>query len=118
MVIDKPWNFSDDQTITIGKRKYNVHAAIFLARDLEVKELSLDDLYISYSAPCENDFRDFIAHCRLVIEADLSYPVLLNQDGAMIDGKHRLARAILDGHKTIKARRFISDPSACWRYTD
>lgn len=116
MVINKPWNFSDDQTITIKDRRYNVHAAISLSQDLEIKDLPLDDFNICYNSPCDDNLRDFIAHCRLVIEADLSYPILLNQDGALIDGKHRLCRAILDGHKTIKARRFISDPSACWRY--
>lgn len=116
MKIEKPWDFSDEQTITIGDKKYNVHAAISLSVNLPVKSLSLDDIYIQYPSPCSNDFRDFIAHMKLVIDADLKYPILLNENGAIIDGKHRLAKAVLNGHKTIKTRRFLKDPQACWHW--
>jgi len=118
MIIDKAWSFADDQSITIGERVYNVHASIFMAEKLQVKKLALDDLYIEYPSPCENTFRDFVAHIKLVNDADLSYPILLNENGAIIDGKHRLAKAILEGRKTILAKRFIKDPASCFRYKD
>jgi len=89
VIIDKPWSFNDDQSITIGERVYNVHASILMAEKLQVKKLALDDLYIEYPSPCYNTFRDFVAHIKLVNDADLSYPILLNENGAIIDGKHR-----------------------------
>lgn len=115
MKIEKPWQFKDDQTVTRLGKVYNVHAACLLAEDLPVKQLSLEDLSIHYYAPCTDTFRSFVEHIKLVNDADLSYPILLNQDGAIIDGMHRLAKAILTGKKTIKARRFIKDPPSCWK---
>lgn len=118
MIIEKPWSFDDDQTITIGERKYNVHAAIFMAEKLPVKKLALDEMYIEYRAPCKDSFRDFIAHIKLVNDADLSYPIILNENGALIDGKHRLAKAILEGRKTILSKRFVKEPASIWRYAE
>lgn len=116
MQIDKPWCFSDDQSITLGERVYNVHAAILMAEKIPAKKLALDDFNIEYKAPCADNFRDFVAHIKLVNDADLSYPILLNENGALIDGKHRLAKAILEGKKTISAKRFLKDPPSCWRW--
>ena len=41
MKIDKPWSFTDDQSITIGERVYNVHASILMAEKLQVKKLAM-----------------------------------------------------------------------------
>jgi hypothetical protein len=114
--IKKPWEFDDAQIITIKDKKYNPHAAIFAARDLPIKNLLLADFNIAYGSPCSDNLRDFIAHCKLVNEADLSYPIILNEDGAVIDGKHRLCKAILDGRETIATKRFESDPQSIWQW--
>jgi len=42
----------------------------------------------------------------------------LNENGAIIDGKHRLAKAILEGQKTILAKRFVKEPASIWRYAE
>jgi elongation factor P hydroxylase len=47
---------------------------------------------------------------RLTAEADRSYPIILAADGRVMDGMHRIARAVLDGETTIKAVRFTTDP--------
>ncbi len=117
MKIEKPWLFNEDQTCTRAGRQYNVHAACLLAQDLPVKKLVIDDMNIHYVSPCHDTFRSFVEHIKLVNDADLSYPIILNQDGAIIDGMHRLAKAILLGKKTIKAKRFIKDPPSCYRET-
>jgi len=116
MKIIKPWKFSDRQTCTINDKEYNVHSAIMLSEDLKVKTLPIEDLYISYGSPCENSLRSFCEHMKGVDEADLKYPILLNQDGCIIDGRHRLAKALILGRKTIKVKRFIKDPDACWKW--
>jgi hypothetical protein len=112
--INKPWGFDDDQSITVFDKKYNIHAAVTLARDVEVKELLIEDMYISYKSPCDGSLRSFMEHVKSVNEADLEYPILLNEDGYIIDGRHRLAKAILTGCKTIKSKRFKKDPSPCY----
>jgi len=114
--IDKPWDFDDDQSITVHDKKYSIHAAVTLARDIEVKELLIEDMYIGYDSPCNGSLRSFLEHVRLVEVADLGYSILLNEDGFVIDGRHRLAKAILTERKTIKAKRFKKDPAACFTW--
>ncbi|MDQ6746414.1 MAG: hypothetical protein M3Z27_10435 [Actinomycetota bacterium] len=42
------------------------------------------------------------------MEADLSYPIILGHDGRVMDGMHRIARALLEGRNEIDAVRFTS----------
>lgn len=114
--IDKRWDFKDGQNITLTGKTYNIHAAIMLAEDTPVRNLLLRDFNISYCAPNRNNVRDFVAHMKMVNDADLSYPILLNENGDIIDGRHRLCKALFLGRKYIKVKRFESDPSACWEW--
>ncbi len=114
--IEKCWDFNDEQSITVNEKRYNILSAVTLARDLEVKDLVIEDMYIAYGSPCDNSLRSFLEHVKMVDDADLSFPILLNQDGFVIDGRHRLSKAILNGDKTIKAKRFIKDPAACFSW--
>ena len=54
--------------------------------------------------------RAVVEHVRLMQEADLSFPVILAADGRVMDGMHRLAKALLLGHKTVDAVRFPTTP--------
>lgn len=63
--------------------------------DLQVIDLSKD------SFDCPNLF-EFLTHYKLVENADLKYPVILNREGTIIDGRHRLCKAILEWKKTLK----------------
>lgn len=114
--IDVAWEFGDAQEIEISGKKYNVSATLFEARDLEVIDYPLDYMNISYCSPCADTFRDFVAHVMMVNQADTSHPIILNEDGSIIDGKHRLAKAILAGDKTIKCKRFDKDPCQIFEY--
>lgn len=49
--------------------------------------------------------RSVVEHCRLIQEVVLDYPIVMDPDGRVMDGMHRVARALLDGHTTIKAKR-------------
>ena len=49
-------------------------------------------------------------HARRIQAADLSWPVILAADGALMDGGHRIAKAWLLGHDTVQAVRFEIDP--------
>lgn len=43
-------------------------------------------------------------------EADLSFPIILSASGAVMDGMHRVARAVLLGRQEIEAVQFERDP--------
>ena len=54
--------------------------------------------------------RRIVSHCIKIQHADLSYPILLGPAGQVIDGSHRLAKALLEGHDSIDAIRITAMP--------
>lgn len=55
--------------------------------------------------------RSITAHCKLIMEADLNYPIILSQEGRVMDGMHRVCKSLLLGHEKIKAVKFVKDPA-------
>ena len=108
----KQYNFRPSAS---GLDAWDVETLIAASADLPVREVALDSI-----ADVDTDFwfkfgptptvRRIIDQVRLIQEADLSYPIILGSDGRVMDGMHRIARAILDGRSTIKAVRFIAEP--------
>ncbi|HEY2726438.1 MAG TPA: hypothetical protein VGI61_04655, partial [Parafilimonas sp.] len=45
-------------------------------------------------------YRSIAEHMKLVQETDLKYPIILSKAGRVMDGMHRVIKAILLGHKT------------------
>lgn len=54
--------------------------------------------------------RSIAEHSRLISECDLSFPIILCSRGRVMDGMHRICKAFVLGHDTIKAVQFFSDP--------
>lgn len=55
-------------------------------------------------------WRSLIAHVRLIDDADLRYRIILAADGRVMDGMHRVAKALRAGMRDIEAVRFVEDP--------
>lgn len=54
-------------------------------------------------------YRSIAKHIKLVQDAELKYPIILSKTGRVMDGMHRVIKAVLLGHKVIKAVRFVED---------
>ena len=54
--------------------------------------------------------RSFAHHMRLVQSTDLTYPIILCSDGRLMDGMHRVVKALLEDHETILAVQFEKTP--------
>lgn len=54
--------------------------------------------------------RRVLEHMRRVLDADLAHPVILDADGSLMDGAHRVCKAILLGLPTLPAVRFPATP--------
>ena len=99
-----------------GLQAWDVHRLIELARDLPVERVPLADLHeIDTVYWFDGDYqkptvRSVIEHARLMQEADLAYPVILSSTGRVMDGMHRIAKAVMEGRETIDAVRFETDP--------
>ena len=112
--IKKVWDTISDQKVEGGDGKvWMVVDLIERAKDLPVKEIPLDHLAIDFNIGGMR-VRDFVAHMKLILEADMSYPIILDDEACFFDGRHRMARALLEEHETIKAVRFEEDPPATY----
>jgi hypothetical protein len=49
-------------------------------------------------------------HCQRINAATFEYPIILNADGSLMDGGHRVCKALLEGRATIRAVRFEAMP--------
>lgn len=54
--------------------------------------------------------RRVLEHARLMRDCDLAFPIILDAEGRVMDGMHRICRALLDDVSRIPAVRFETDP--------
>jgi hypothetical protein len=59
--------------------------------------------------------RSVVDHARLIEDVDLSHPIILGVDGRVMDGMHRIAKALLEGRSTISAVRLEVHPDPDYR---
>lgn len=98
-----------------GIYAWDVDRLVELSREFETKEIVVESIR-ELDEPRwfdKNDpptCRDLIEHYRLIQEADLSYPIILSEEGRIMDGMHRVAKVVLEGRETIDAVQFDKDP--------
>ena len=107
------WCDHRSQSIRDGKKNWCVPVLIEKAKDLPVQEMPIQCLDFSqYNGVAGTTMRQFVSNMRAVLDADMSFPIILDEDGWVMDGRHRIARALLEGHETIKFVRFEQNPRA------
>ena len=94
-----------------GLDAWDVHRLLELARGLPVVSVSIDEVGEIDSTYWFDDdnrptVRAIVDHVRLMEQVDLSHPILLGHDGRVMDGMHRIARALLEGRGELPAIRF------------
>lgn len=55
--------------------------------------------------------RNVAQHAKRIHEADLTFPIILNSDGTLMDGGHRVAKAVITGQSIVQAVRFEEMPA-------
>ena len=106
------WGDHSEQSCEIGKHEWSVVRLMQLTKDFPVMEIplihmNLDCIYVNLN------LRYFVMHMNAVLKTDMQYPIILDEDGIIMDGRHRVMRALMEGHKRIKAVRFEENPSPC-----
>lgn len=112
MIIEKLGTIDDGQMSRLGKLDWSVARLITLSKDFEVLEIPLNHLNISYEYE-KLTLREMVMHMEAVNNAELGYPIILDEDGMVMDGRHRIMKALLTKEKSIYAVRFDKNPSAC-----
>ncbi len=105
-----------------GRRHaWDVHRLIDLAKDLPVETVpvasitQVDSIYWFDGELHLPTVRAVINHVRLIQAVDPQYPIILGADGRLMDGMHRVARALLEERTEIDAVRFNVDPEPDYR---
>ena len=97
-----------------GILAWDVDRLVELSRDLPPRRIPISELRELDEAWVGGDetptWRAMVEHMRLIAEADLAYPIILAADGEVMDGRHRIAKADLEGRSDILAVQFPADP--------
>jgi len=97
-----------------GLDAWDVDRLVALSRNLVVVDVELAALAEIDTAYWFDDRREFptvrrvVDHVRLIEAVDVSSPIILSHDGLVMDGMHRIARAMLEGRATVPAVRFVA----------
>ena len=98
-----------------GTLAWDVHRLIALARDLPVQQLPLTPMaeidqnhwFAHGELPTP---RALLAHWQLADAADLRHPIIVSAEGHVMDGMHRILKALRLGHTHIAAQQFAVTP--------
>lgn len=99
------------QTYSIDGKEWSVARLVELSKNLPIFDAPLNTLCLRYEYVC--DMRDLTMHVKAVINADLKFPIILSEDGTILDGRHRVMKALLNGLSSVKAVRFDQNPEPC-----
>ena len=106
----KPARTFDNKFVS-GKRVWLIQNLIERAKDLEPFALPLQALYLGSDVwnPIESAF-GLAGHILRVQNANLDHPIILDAEGFVMDGWHRITKALIEGRSTITAVRFDETP--------
>jgi hypothetical protein len=99
-----------------GFKAWDVHRLVRLTENFPRIRVPLDAIreldqpYWFSGGDHDATCRAVLEHTRAIHEADLRYPIILSADGGVMDGMHRVAKAVLLGLDTIDAVQFEQDP--------
>ena len=98
-----------------GRLIWDIDTLIELSSEFEIVEIPLkeiseiDESYWFDSGDLPN-CRSIAEHAKLIEQADLSYPIILCSNRRVMDGMHRVVKALSRGETHIKAVRFEETP--------
>jgi hypothetical protein len=93
---------------------WDVYQLWHYAADLPVEVVPRQDLEHHLDDECWGKGamtpRDVLYHIARIEKSDLDYPIILSQHGVVMDGMHRIAKAVLFDVPYVKVRKFAVDP--------
>ena len=115
-------------TYSDGPTKYDVYALWLAGEGAAVTAVPLDVLRPRLDGPCWGAFLSpamvlagggddprYAGHWRRIMAADTAYPLILTEDGHVVDGMHRLCRLVLEGAAAAPAWRATAAAMAAAR---
>lgn len=118
-LMEDPENFEPAETSrqrhTYEGKSWYVDNLISLSADLPrfrlpIKDLRAIELKSKFPTVGKGDYLEIAYHARVAMAADLQYPIILGEDGRIMDGHHRVLKALITGEPDILVVQFTIDP--------
>ncbi len=97
-----------------GLLAWDVDRLILPSKDPPRRRIPLDDIReLDEPWVADSDrptWRELVQHVAWIDAAELEYPIILSATGSVMDGMHRVAKAVLRGDTEITAVQFPEDP--------
>lgn len=96
-----------------GFLAWDVDNLVELTKGLPIRQISISDIQEidePYWFDIPPSCRSIAEHVRLIEEADLVYPIILSSKGRVMDGMHRVIKALLNDIECIEAVQLTTDP--------
>lgn len=108
------------------KRQWNLSSLWELSKDFEVKQIRVNELWDNRYAKAwcwqhedeEINQLFFLHHMNRILNADLSYPIILSEEDYIFDGVHRLMKAKHLNLEYINYVKFKKDPEPNYEPTE
>lgn len=100
----------EDSAYNDGTNRWEASDLVKFAQGLPTYKLKLKYLDLSILPFTVSDILSFADHVKRVHDTDLRYPVIVGPKGNIMDGWHRVAKAVLGGKKYVLAVRLKELP--------
>ncbi len=116
---------SHSHTHSDGSNVWNVEELWKAAEGMPIEHLRVELFTDQLEGTCWTDGEDeevtpswVLRHTRRILEADLSHPIIIDKNGVVLDGVHRLCKAVLEGREVIAAQRLVAMPDPAYIVPD
>jgi len=102
-----------------NKNFWYIDNLIKITKNLPIKTMKVDKKFLNKKIKESwtlNTFFDLKIHIEKINKANLKYPIIIDSKNNIIDGKHRIMKAILQNKKIIKFVRINKMPPADFKY--
>lgn len=103
--IDRMWDHHNESVDGYDNQVWRIRDLKALVADQPVFEVPLAFIPLDRHGFKADDLVEFARHMRHVLDADLNEPIIFGDRGSVLDGRHRIVKALLEGRTTILAKR-------------
>lgn len=103
-------NDFDSERSVINNEYWLTKNLIEKSKDFTVFDLDLISVDLGVMPWCCNSIMHFIGHTIDVNESDIKYPVIIAPSGWVLNGWHRIVKAIIMNERSVPAVRFVDMP--------
>lgn len=109
-VVEIPEVYLDQNYYESDGRRWSAKDLIRATEGLPVFWLPMAGIRLDVIMFDVDDAAGFVHHMKRIMKSDLNYPIILDDQGCVCDGFHRIHKALYLGVKNIRAVRLMKMP--------